>query len=174
MKEVTKKEINKILQVILFLVISIIFVLPYLVQISTYFHEKAHQKYLTKYGVENFYQLNLIATIPGFFNPDNDKLGVTRFSISQYLVLDKYQRTQVNLAGIMSDLKLLFLIGIYLSFANIYLFYKLKYQKSANWTAVLAINWILFMWLLVLIQITIANVSYSAGDVYQLIRFLRT
>ena len=57
MKEVTKKEINKILQVILFLVISIIFVLPYLVQISTYFHEKAHQKYLTKYGVENFYQL---------------------------------------------------------------------------------------------------------------------
>lgn len=169
----TKKEVWKVVNVALVLSVSIFFVLPYLVQVSTYFHERAHCKALTMYNVENSYQLNLLETIPNFFNPKNEKLGVTKFSVTQYEQLDKYQRTAVNLAGIISDLKLLFLLGIYLSFTNVYLFYKIKFDKPVNLGWILTINWILFMWLVSLIQITIANATYSAGDVYQLVNFLR-
>ena len=59
-----KKEVWKVFSVASFLFVTIFFILPYLVQISTYFHEKGHQKMLTKYGVENSYQLNLKAINP--------------------------------------------------------------------------------------------------------------
>jgi len=167
-----KKEIWKVFSVASFLFITIFFILPYLVQVSTYFHEKGHQNALTKYGVENSYSFNLLETIPNFFNPNVDKLGVTRFDLDKYKDLNKYQRLEINIAGIVSDLRFLFLIGIYLSFVNIYVFYKIKFKQDYNLTWVLAINWILFMWLLALVQITVANVTYRSGDVYMLLQFL--
>jgi hypothetical protein len=168
-----KKELWKTFSVGSFLFVSIFFVLPYLVQISTYFHEKGHQDALTNAGIENSYFLNLLETIPNFFNPRVDKLGVTRFDLDAYNNLDKFKRTDVNVAGIVSDLRFLFLIGIYLSFVNLYVFYKIRFNKEYNLTWVLAVNWILFMWLLALIQITVANVTYQSGDIYMLIKFLR-
>jgi len=168
-----KKEVWKVFQVILFLVVSIIFVLPYLVQLSTYLHEKAHQKMLNKYDVQNSYQLNLFSTIPNFFNPKAEALGVTRFSLTEYNALDKNKRTDINVAGIISDLRLLFLIGLYLAFMNVYLYYKVKIRGDLNFVWVLAINWLLFMWLLAVIQITIANITYPTGDVYSLVRMLK-
>ncbi len=176
--EILKKRIMsdgawKVFSVASFLFITIFFVLPYLIQISTYFHEKGHQKTLDKYGIENSYQINLLETIPNFFNPNVDKLGVTRFDLGAYKQLDKYKRTEINIAGIVSDLRFLFLAGIYLTFVNVYLFYKVKIKKQYDLAWVLAVNWILFMWLLALIQITVANITYSSGDVYQLVRFLR-
>ena len=173
MNEEVKREFWKIFNVAAFLFVTIFFVLPYLVQISTYFHERGHQRALDKYGVENEYRMNLLATIPNFFDPGTEKLGVTRFSLTQYKALGKYQRTEINIAGVVSDLKFLFLIGIYLSFANVYVFYRLKFKKGINLMWVLAINWVLFMWLIALVQITLANVTYNAGDIYQLVRFLR-
>lgn len=173
MKEETKKEVWKVCKVVFFLFISIVFILPYLVQVSTYLHEKAHMRNLNKYDVKNGYEANLLSTIPSFFNPKNEALGVTRFNFAEYLKLDKYQRTDVHVAGIVSDLRLLFLVGIYLAAVNIYIFYKIKIKKEHNFIWVLAINWVLFMWLLALIQITIANITYSSGDVYQLVRFLK-
>ena len=86
--------------------------------------------------------------------------------------LDKFQRTQVNIAGIVSDLRFLFLIGIYLSFVNMYTFYKIRLKGDYDLTWILAVNWILFMWLLALIQITVSNITFSSGDIYQLARFL--
>ena len=86
--------------------------------------------------------------------------------------MNKIQRTEINIAGIVSDLRFLFLIGVYLSFINVYLFYKIKIKGDYNLTWVLAVDWILFMWLLALIQITIANITYSSGDVYNLVNFL--
>jgi len=53
------------------------------------------------------------------------------------------------------------------------MYYKIKVKKEINLARVLGINWILFMWLLALIQITVSNITYSSGDIYQLIRFLR-
>ena len=53
-----KKEIWKIFSVAAFLFVTIFFILPYLVQVSTYFHEKAHQKSLDKYNIENLEDLN--------------------------------------------------------------------------------------------------------------------
>ena len=173
MKKEVKQEIWKIFMVASFLFITIFFVLPYLVQVSTYFHEKGHQNVLSKYGVENTYQLNLLDTIPNFFNPNVQKLGVTRFDLNAYKALDKYQRTEVNIAGIVSDLRFLFLIAIYLTFVNIYLFYKVRIKKDINFIWVLGVNWILFMWLLALIQITVSNITYSSGDIFQLVRFLK-
>lgn len=170
-KEV-KKQVLKVFYAASFLFISIVFVLPYLVQTTTYFHEKAHIDALTKYRVRSYYAVNLLETIPNFFNPDVGRLGVTKFDFDKYKELDKYQRTEINTAGILSDLKFLFLIGIYLSFINLYLFYKIKVKREINFGWVLAINWILFMWLLALIQITIANLSYDSGDIYQLVRFI--
>lgn len=173
MDEELKKEVWKVLNVALFLFVTIFFVLPYLVQASTYFHERGHQKVLDKYGIKNYYSFNLLMTIPNFFNPKAEAFGITKFDLNQYKKLDKYQKTEINIAGIISDLRFLFLIGIYLSFANVYLFYKVKFKRETDFTWILAINWILFMWLIALIQITIANITYSSGDVYQLIRFLR-
>ena len=173
MDENVKKEIWKIFSVGAFLFITIFFILPYLVQTSTYFHERGHQKALAKYGVPSSYKINLLNTIPNFFNPNVNKLGVTRFSLSEYKKLGKYQRTDINVAGIISDLRFLFLIGIYLALVNLYIFYKIRYRKQYNLMWVLAVNWILFMWLLALVQITVSNITYSSGDVYQLIKFLR-
>lgn len=167
-----KKEVWKIFGVASFLFISIFFILPYLVQLTTYFHERGHQKALDKFGIENSYFVNLLETIPNFFNPNVDKLGVTRFDLEAYKQLGKYSRAEINEAGIVSDLRFLFLIGIYLSFVNVYLFYKVRFKQDYNLTWVLAINWILFMWLLALIQITIANITYFGGDISMLVKFL--
>jgi hypothetical protein len=172
MDEILKKELWKVFHVAAFLFITIFFVLPYLIQVSTHFHERSHQKALEKFGVKSYYELNLLETIPNFYNPNVDKLGVTRFSLSEYKKLDKYKRTEVNIAGIISDLRFLFLIGIYLSMVNVYVYYKIRYKKDYNLVWVLAVNWILFMWLLALIQITVSNITYASGDVYQLVRFL--
>jgi hypothetical protein len=155
-----------------FLFITIFFILPYLVQISTYFHEKGHQEILSKYGIESNYNINLLETIPNFFNPRVAKLGVIQFDMDKYQKLDKSQKANVNLAGVISDLRFLFLIAVYLSFVNIYTFYKVRFKKDYDLTWILAVNWILFMWLLALVQITVSNLSYSSGDFWQLIKFI--
>lgn len=173
MGDIFKKEAWKIIKVALFLLITIFLVLPYLIQISTFFHERGHQKILSKYDVKNSYHLDLLRTIPNFFNPKEGKLGVTKFDLEAYKQLDKYKRTEVNIAGIISDLRFLFLIGFYLALVNVYLFYKIKFKKQFNLNWLLAVNWILFMWLLALVQITVANITYISGDVHQLVRFLR-
>jgi hypothetical protein len=143
------------------------------VQISTYFHEKGHQEALTKYNVKNSYHMNLLETIPVFWNPHTKKLGVTKFDLDAYFTLSKEQRAEINLAGIISDLRFLFLIGVYLALVNVYAFYKIQHRREYDLTWILATNWILFMWLIALIQITVANISYAQGDVYQLIKFLK-
>lgn len=172
MNEVIKKEAWKIFSIASFLFITIFFILPYLVQISTYFHEKGHQAMLGKYGIESSYQLNLLETIPNFYNPQVSKLGVTRFDLDKYKKLDKFQKADINVAGIVSDLRFLFLIAIYLAMANVYSYYKVKIKQNYNLTRVLAVNWILFMWLLALVQITVSNITFSYGDVYSLVNVL--
>jgi hypothetical protein len=167
-----KKEIWRIFSIASFLFITIFFVLPYLVQISTFFHEKAHISALDKYGIESSYRLNLLETIPNFYNPKVTKLGVTRFNLEDYKRLAPFDKANINIAGIVSDLRFLFLIGIYLTLVNIYVFYKVKFKGEYDLTWVLATNWILFMWLLALIQITVSNITYSSGDIFQLVRFV--
>jgi len=173
MEDYIKKEAWKVFTVASFLFITIFFILPYLVQVSTYFHEKGHVDSLEKYGVKAYYVVDWLSPIPNFFNPRVEKLGVTRFDLDAYLALNKYQRTEINVAGIVSDLRFLFLIAVYLTFGNIFMFYKLRIQKRIDVRWVLGINWILFMWLLALIQITIANITYSGGDINILVRFLQ-
>ena len=172
MDKVVKRELWKIFSVASFLFITIFFILPYLVQVSTYFHEKGHVKYLTKYDVENEYKMNLLETIPNFYNPRVEKLGVTKFNLQQYKALGKQERFEINIAGIISDLRFLFLIGIYLTFSNIFLFYKVKIKQDYDFIWVLGINWILFMWLLALIQISVANISSQGGDIWYLVSLL--
>jgi len=168
-----KQEAWKVFYVASFLFVTIFFVLPYLIQVSTYFHEKGHQKALTKYGVPNSYDLNLLETIHNFYNPNVQRLGVTKFDIEKYNELDKFQRAEVNMAGIISDLRFLFLISIYLAFVNVYVFYKVRIRKEYNLIWVLAANWCLFMWLLALVQITVSNLTFFSGDFFQLIQKLR-
>ena len=172
-KRLMNDNLWKIFMIAAFLFITIFFILPYLIQVSTFFHERGHQNALTKYGIENTYSLNLLETIPNFFNPRVTKLGVTRFDLDAYKRLNKFQRTEVNIAGIVSDLRFLFLIGVYLSLVNVYLFYKIKIKREYNLKWILAVDWILFMWLLALVQITVSNITFSSGDVYQLVRFMR-
>jgi hypothetical protein len=172
-KRLFNDEVWKVVSLASFLFITIFFLLPYLIQVSTHFHEKGHQNALDKYGIENTYQFNLLDTIPNFFNPKVQKLGVTRFDLEDYKQLDKYKRTDINIAGIISDLRFLFLIGVYLSLVNVYLFYKIRFKKEYDLKWVLAVDWILFMWLIALIQITVSNITYSSGDIFQLVRFLR-
>lgn len=170
MKTQTKKDIWKVFSVLSLLFITIFFILPYLIQISTFFHEKAHQTILDKYGIENSYRVNFIETIPNFFDPNADKLGVTRFDLESYNKLNSFSKTEINIAGIVSDLRFLFLIAIYLAFVNVYIFYKIWYKKDYNLIWSLAINWILFMWLLALIQITVSNLTFFSGDIFQLVK----
>ncbi|MEK6914640.1 MAG: hypothetical protein AABW83_03230 [Nanoarchaeota archaeon] len=167
-----KKEVMKIFYIASFLFITIFFILPYLVQISTYFHEKSHQKILDKYNVENSYHLDLLSTIHNFYNPNVVKLGATRFDINAYNKLDKYKKAEINIAGVISDLKFLFLISIYLTFVNIYMFYKIRIKKDYDLLWILAVNWILFMWLIALVQITISNLTFSSGDFMSLVKIL--
>ncbi len=170
MKEWFKTEGVKVFYVAAFLFITIFFILPYLVQISTYFHEKGHQEALDKYGVANSYKLNLLSTIHNFYNPNVKKLGVTKFDVDSYERLTSTQKAEVNIAGIISDLRFLFLISVYLVFVNIYMFYKIKFKKEYDLSWTLAVNWILFMWLLALVQITTSNLTFSSGDFMSLVR----
>lgn len=172
MNQELKKGLWRIFHVASFLFITIFFILPYLVQISTYFHEKAHREALSELGISSGYEVDLLATIPNFFNPQVTKLGVTRFDLDEYLKLGSYDKARVNLAGILSDLRFLFLIGIYLALVNVYTFYKVKIKKNYDLTWVLATNWILFMWLLALVQITVSNISYNSGDFFQLVKYI--
>lgn len=172
MNKKLKKEFVKIFYFASFLFITIFFILPYLVQISTYFHEKSHQKVLDEYEVENSYHINLLSTIHNFYNPNVKKLGVTRFDLQSYNKLDKYRKAEINIAGVISDLKFLFLISIYLTFVNVYMFYKIKIKKNYDLTWILAVNWILFMWLIALVQITISNLTFGSGDFMSLVRIL--
>lgn len=167
-----KKEVRKIFYLASFLFITIFFILPYLVQISTYFHEKSHQKILDKYNVENSYNLDLLSTIHNFYNPNVKKLGVVKFDVDAYNQLDKYKKAEINIAGVISDLKFLFLISIYLTFVNVYMFYKIRIKKNYDLIWVLAVNWILFMWLIALVQITISNLTFNSGDFMSLVRVL--
>lgn len=167
-----KKVVWNIFSVGAFLFVTIFFILPYLVQISTYFHERGHLKALERYGIEGTYEMNLLETIPNFFYPSRTKLGATTFDMDKYLELSKVQRTELHIAGIVSDLRFLFLIAIYLSLMNIYLFYKSRVKHEINFMWVLAIDWILFMWLIALVQITVANITHFSGDIYQLVRFM--
>jgi hypothetical protein len=170
MDEFLKKEIWKVFSVASFLFVTIFFILPYLIQISTYFHEKGHQDALSKYGIESSYEVNLLETIPNFYNPNVNKLGVTKFDLGEYNKLDKMKRAEINLAGIISDLRFLFLIGIYLAITNVYIFYKVTFKEDYDLSWTLGINWILFMWLLSLVQITLSNLTFQSGDFWQLIR----
>jgi hypothetical protein len=172
MNAIFKKEAWKIFSVTSFLFITIFFILPYLIQISTYFHEKGHVNALADNGVEGRYNVNLLETIPNFFNPNVNKLGVTRFKLNDYLALSANQKADINLAGIVSDLRFMFLIGIYLAFVNVYAFYKVFVRKDYDLTWIVGTNWVLFMWLLALTQITVANVTYSSGDFMQLVKVL--
>jgi hypothetical protein len=172
MDELWKKEVFKILSIGLFLFVTIFVLLPYLVQISTYFHEKGHQNALKAYGVKSHYYPDLVKTIPNFFNPKQEKLGVTTFNMADYRALDKFERTDVNVAGIISDLRFLFLIAVYLSFVNVYVYYKIRFKQDYDLTLVLAMNWILFMWLLALVQITVSNITMRSGDIYVLVKYL--
>jgi|TARA_B100001971_G_C18242570_1_gene571894 hypothetical protein len=163
-------DLMKIFHVAAFLFITIFFLLPYLVQVSTYFHEKGHQSKLSKYNVENDYRINLLETIPAFFNPKIAKLGVTTFEVGKYNQLNRFQKADINLAGIISDLRFLFLIGSYFAVFNIFTYYMIRKNREDNLVWYLGLNWVLFMWLLALIQITVANITHSQGDVYHLIR----
>lgn len=167
-----KKGLWRIFHVASFLFITIFFILPYMVQTSTYFHEKGHRDALASFGIASSYEIDLLSTIPNFFNPKVTKLGVTRFSLDDYIKLGPYEKAKINLAGIISDLRFLFLIGIYLALVNVYTFYKIKIKNDYNLTWVLVVNWILFMWLLALIQITVSNVSYGSGDFFQLVKYI--
>lgn len=169
-KRIFGEESWKVLSVASFLFVTIFFVLPYLIQVSTYFHEKGHQDALDKYDVENSYSFNLLNTIPNFYSPRVSKLGVTKFDLKNYNNLSPNNKTQINMAGVISDLRFLFLIGMFLVCTNIYLYYKIRYKKETDLSWVLAMNWVLFMWLLALIQITVANITYSSGDLHQLIK----
>ena len=172
MKKSTKKIFWKVFSVASFLFITIFFILPYLIQISTYFHENGHLSALEKYGVEGRYTVNLLETIPNFFNPNSNKLGVTRFNLNEYLLLSAVQKADINLGGIISDLRFMFLIGIYLAFVNVYAFYKVYVRRDYDLTLVLATNWVLFMWLLALTQISVANLTYNTGDFMKLVDVL--
>lgn len=173
MNEGVKKDVLTVVYTAIFLAFSIVIVLPYMVQFSTYMHERAHYKMLISYGVQAETPLDLLMTIPNFFNPNTQQLGVTRFSMEQYNKLDKFQRAKVNTAGIVSDLVVLSFIGLYLGLTNVYFFYKAKFTRELDYIWILAVNWLLIMWLFALMQITIANITHEAGDIFMLVRFLK-
>ena len=79
MKKWFKSEGYKVFYVASFLFITIFFILPYLVQISTYFHEKGHQSVLDKYDVDNSYRINLLTTIHNFYNHNVNFLILLNF-----------------------------------------------------------------------------------------------
>lgn len=172
MRNEVRKDVLTVIYTIIFLFVSIVVVLPYMVQFSTYMHERAHYRALTSYGLYAEIDINFLTTIPDFFNPRTEKLGVTRFSLEQYKTLDKFQRASVNTAGIVSDMVVLSFLGLYLALTNIYFFYKVKFAKDYDFVWILAVNWILIMWLIALMQITIANVTHEAGDISMLVLYL--
>ncbi|OGJ16865.1 hypothetical protein A3K73_08950 [Candidatus Pacearchaeota archaeon RBG_13_36_9] len=172
MREEVKKDVLTVVYSALFLLFSIVVVLPYMVQFSTYMHERAHYTILKSYGVDAAISIDLLGTIPDFFNPKTEKLGVTRFSLDQYRQLDKVQRTKVNTAGIVSDLVVLSFAALYLALTNVYFFYKVRFTRDYDFVWILAVNWLLIMWVIALMQITIANITHEAGDVYMLVKYL--
>jgi hypothetical protein len=172
LNEEVAKDVLTVFYTVLFLFVSIFIILPYMVYLSTYMHERAHYESLVSYGMDPVIEINVLTVIPNFFSTSNEKLGVTKFNLEDYKRLDKYQRTDVNVAGIASDMWVMFFIGLYLGLTNVYFFYKVRFTQNVNLVWILAVNWLLLMWLIALAQITIANITQQAGDIYMLVRYI--
>jgi len=171
-KEVKEREVI-ILKVALFLFISIAIVLPYLVQFSVYFHERGHLVTFGKYHVNASYEADYTFTIYNFYFGDVGELGRVDYNPEQYARLGKYQKAEINIMGIVSDIEFLILIVIFICLANIFAFYMIKNNKKINLNWILAINWILFIWFLALIKIIVLNLTDFSGDFFQLIQYLK-
>jgi hypothetical protein len=173
MKKEVKERIFRVLFVALFLTVSIVVVLPYLVQISVYFHERAHLDALTNYHVDASCKASYVSTIYNFYFGDTGELGSVSFDQDQYNKLGKYQKTEIHLAGMVSDVQFLIFIVIFICLTNLFAFYRIKNNKKINLGWILAINWFLFIWFLALVKMIILNLTDFSGDFFQLIQNLR-
>jgi len=173
MKKEAKKNLIKILKVAAFLALSIIIVLPYLIQFSVYFHEKAHLDVFERYSVNAVYKADFKTTIYNFYFGDVGNLGHVDYDETQYNRLGKYQKAEINLAGLISDIEFLIIIVILICLVNISAFWRIANNKKVNLSLILALNWLLFIWFLALIKIIILNLVDFSGDLFQLIKYLK-
>lgn len=166
---------RKILYAVIFFSLTIIFILPYLIQISIYFHEKAHHDTLSNLGIKSSLEVDWTRTILNFYSKIGkaESLGVTKFNFNDIKALNPIQIKEFYTAGIISDLKFLLLLSIYLIFINLFVLFKKPGERKNNYiTLILMIDWIIFMWILVLVSLTLSNISYSNGDLSALTRLL--
>ena len=172
-----RKRIKRVIYVAAFLFLSIFYILPYLTYTSIYFHEKAHKDVLESYGIKAEHKPDWIWVIPNFysrvFGIEKSELAITTFNLNEVKKLNPVQIKEIYTAGIISDLRFMLLLSVYLIFINLFLLFKKpKAQFDKYVLLILVIDWIIFMWILVLVSSTISNLSYTEGDIGKLVSLL--
>ncbi len=164
MNQFTIKQLQiNFLFVIILIVLSSLILIPLLSAFSTYNHEMAHVKALNKYGITASYQLNLNQYIKTFykFQLKPYSAGTTYVKSEDLNKLTLEQKREVLMAGIKSDLIIIYLIA-FLIILNTSLFFIFRSKKLIF--HLFFINITLCLWLTILAWSTISNLSINGGD----------
>ncbi len=169
---------------VIIILLILIIVPPYATLLLTDLHEKAHLKKYAEYGICGSSDNNFYTAIPDFFNRLLKKrivLGEAGFcdepAKQRYLSLSKQEKSEVNLAGIKSDLNigqivsLLLLLSITLIVPVIILI-KNSYRKSLFLIYCCVAFVILSFILLQIISSTLLNLTSPQSDLQVLLSLI--
>lgn len=172
-RKLSKKFIKKYLKFILLIVLIYLIAVPLLTILSTHFHETAHKRAYEKYGIEADYTLDPINYLYNFYK-QTIKLklyatGVTTISKEgkdKYLELEDHQKKEIAMAGVLSDLKVIYIASLIVLVSSGLLFF-LKDKKFTFY--VMLINLSMMLWIVSLVFMTFYNLTVSHGDLNYLL-----
>ena len=165
-----------IIKFFIFLGVVLIFKVPYLTLITTYFHEKAHIKAAAKYGVDLVYKPDIILRIPHVISQKVHPDGISNFKTEndkeKFYLLDVVAKREISIAGIGSDIMFVTILTLF-SLASMMALILLK-DFNKVYIGLLYIALIIDIWLLFIVMSTANNLTNQVGDLTFLIQSITT
>ncbi|MBS3103023.1 hypothetical protein J4458_06300 [Candidatus Woesearchaeota archaeon] len=166
------KSWNPYFAFLLFLVITMVVLLPYLSLLGTIFHERAHINAAAKYGIKMTYEPDILLHIPHFFQSlkpwaSGKSAFATDYDKEKFLSLDVGEKREIVLAGIGSDIVFM-MMTTFILFILIGLI--LFIQNKRGVINISLLSMILLIGLVHQIWSTFLNLTYAQGDLTFLIQ----
>src|SRR3989344_393250 len=157
------KSWNPYFAFLLFLVITMVVLLPYLSLLGTIFHERAHINAAAKYGIKMTYEPDILLHIPHFFQSlkpwaSGKSAFATDYDKEKFLSLDVGEKRDIVFM-MMTTFILFILIGLILFI-----------QNKRGVINISLLSMILLIGLVHQIWSTFLNLTYAQGDLTFLIQ----
>ncbi len=175
-KKIIKKRIKELVIALTLFIVTF----PFIFYIETYFHETAHLKKFREYNISAEYvpEINPIKIILNFYSGGFSikPFAKTTFNVTQMLQLNKWQKKEICMAGIYSDLFIAFIVLIIILAYSFSMLVKIfnKDEKSLEFIRkhsvfFIYINLVMFSMLSMTIYSIILNLSDPISDMVMLI-----